>query len=169
MTSRCADPACLRPRRLVCPRGDAHDRAAPLLAAVQSAEHLSPATRGSLEGCAAALRCCAALLRCVLRCAVLRVDNGSSGGALHSAKEPDSDAGLVGQRAVAVVGEGSTAAPELVHLRIPETAVEVKYDRGRPLRHARATLAPPPPALCWRSSLDSWAIQPVTDGHAAGM
>ena len=71
----------------------------------------------------------------VLRCAA-RVDRGSSGSALHSAEETDGDAGLVSQRAVAVVGEGSTAAPELVHLGIPEAAVEVKYDRGRPLRHA---------------------------------
>ena len=80
---------------------------------------------------------CAVLCYCAV---MLRVDRGSSGGALHSAKEPDGDAGLVSQRAVAVVGEGSTAAPELVHLGIPEAAVEVKYDRGRPLRHARATL-----------------------------
>ena len=54
---------------------------------------------------------------------------------LHSTQEPDGDAGPVSKRAVAIVGEGSTAAPELVHLGLPEAAVEIKYDRGRPLCH----------------------------------
>ena len=70
-----------------------------------------------------------------MRCAVPQVERGSSGDLLHSTQEPDGDAGPVSERAVAVVGEGSTAAPELVHLGIPEAAVEIKYDRGRPLCH----------------------------------
>ena len=70
-----------------------------------------------------------------MRCAVPQVERGSSGDLLHSTQEPDGDAGPVFERAVAVVGEGSTAAPELVHLGIPEAAVEIKYDRGRPLCH----------------------------------
>ena len=70
-----------------------------------------------------------------MRCAVPQVERGSSGDLLHSTQEPDGDAGPVFERAVAVVGEGSTAAPELVHLGLPEAAVEIKYDRGRPLCH----------------------------------
>ena len=50
-------------------------------------------------------------------CYCCLVDRGSSRWfALHGAEELHSDTGPVGQRAVAVVGEGGAAAPELVHL-----------------------------------------------------